>query len=105
MKRLEHLLFILAEECAEVAHCASKAARFGPDEVEPGQEHTNMARIYQKFNDVCAVWRLLALEHKMPLGFNFDAIIAKQYEIQKYLSHSTLAAARRGNNAPPTPLP
>jgi hypothetical protein len=61
MNRTEHLLFTLAEECAEVAHCASKAARFGLDEIKPGQSLTNRERILQELNDLWAVAEMLGL--------------------------------------------
>lgn len=47
MKRHEHLLSILAEECCEVGQRVSKALRFGLDEVQPGQDLSNAERIKQ----------------------------------------------------------
>lgn len=59
MNRTEHLLWVLAEECAEVAQRASKAARFGLDEVQPGQALTNEERLWQEMCDLCAVGEML----------------------------------------------
>lgn len=39
------LMVILAEECAEVIQRVSKALRFGVDEIQPGQPHTNGQRL------------------------------------------------------------
>lgn len=55
MNRTEHLLTIIAEECAEVAQRASKALRFGLSEVEPGQSKTNATRMLEEFNELEAV--------------------------------------------------
>ena len=43
--RQRELLVILMEECAEVQQRAAKALRFGPEEVQPGQEHSNAHRL------------------------------------------------------------
>ena len=59
MNRLGHLLWILAEECAEIAQRASKASRFGMDEVQPGHALTNEQRIWQEMNDLAAVGEML----------------------------------------------
>lgn len=50
----EHHLILLMEECAEVAHRASKQLRFGPNEVQPGQPLTNSARLRIELLDVFA---------------------------------------------------
>ena len=51
------LLEILAEECAEVIQRVTKALRFGVDEVQPGQPHTNAQRISYEMGDVLATLR------------------------------------------------
>ncbi len=56
MTREEHLLVILSEECCEVAHRASKALRFGLDEVQAGQDLTNAQRLTAEMADLLAVW-------------------------------------------------
>ena len=61
MTREEHLLTIVAEECAEVAQRASKALRFGltdPAGTQEGQS-TNKDRLLQEYGDLMAVMRML----------------------------------------------
>lgn len=97
MTRTEHLLFILAEECAEVAQRASKAARFGLAEVQPGQAKTNARRIADEMNDLIAVYQMLAgpvVSPTMPLfaygtpkAYMAD-ILEKQAKVEKFLKYS-----------------
>jgi hypothetical protein len=49
------LLTILIEECAEVAQRATKMLRFGVNEVQPGQELTNRARLSDEAGDLFAM--------------------------------------------------
>jgi hypothetical protein len=46
------LLTILIEECAEVQQRATKALRFGIDEVQPGQTFTNAERLAAELGDL-----------------------------------------------------
>lgn len=77
MTRDEHLLTILAEECAEVAQRCSKALRFGIDEVQPGQGLDNRRRIEKEFNDLLGVYLMT--------DFDIDPgeIRAKQEQVEK----------------------
>ncbi len=54
MNMHEHHLLMLMEECAEVAHRASKQMRFGEDEIQPGQPHKNRDRLRAEILDVFA---------------------------------------------------
>ncbi len=58
MDRTDHLLWNIAEECAEIAQRASKAARFGLKEVQPGQAFPNDQRIWHEMADLIAVMEL-----------------------------------------------
>lgn len=87
MNRLEHLLWVLAEECAEVAQRASKAARFGMDEVQPGQELTNEERLWQEMNDLCATGEML-ITLRGQGGLNRSAVDAKKAKVEKFLLYS-----------------
>ncbi len=82
MNTTEHLLTILAEECAEVAQRASKAARFGLTEVRPGETENNARTIEREMGDLMAVFEMLGLciheEDK-------DAKIAK---VKKYMDYA-----------------
>jgi hypothetical protein len=89
MTRAEHLLWILAEECAEVAQRASKAARFGLEEVQPGQALTNAQRTKAEMVDLVAVWGKLCQEGLVePIRIDDPGIEAKQEKIEKYLEYS-----------------
>lgn len=50
----DHHLIMLMEECAEVAHRASKQLRFGSDEVQPGQDLSNRQRLREEILDMFA---------------------------------------------------
>ena len=95
MDRTEHLLTILAEECAEIAQRASKALRFGLDEVQPGQELSNEQRLWNELNDLAGVGEMLiALRGRG--GLSRDAVEAKKAKVEAFLKYSeqcgTLAA-------------
>lgn len=87
MTRLEHLLWVLAEECAEVAQRVSKAARFGMDEVQPGQELTNEERIWQEMNDLAGIGEML-IALRGQGGLSRDAMDAKKAKVEKFLLYS-----------------
>ena len=46
------VLTVLIEECAEVQQRATKALRFGVDEVQPGQPLSNAARLSVEIGDL-----------------------------------------------------
>lgn len=52
------LLTILIEECGEVITRATKAKRFGLDEIQPGQEHSNADRLAHEIGDVLVMIEL-----------------------------------------------
>lgn len=59
MHAVQFLLLHLIEECAEVQQRATKALRFGLDEVQPGQDLNNLQRLSGELNDLFAVVDLL----------------------------------------------
>lgn len=90
MNRLEHLLTILSEECAEVQQAGSKALRFGLYEgkdlaaVEYGN---NVERLKGELNDVRAMIEMLAAEG-LDLLYDIDAITKKKAKVEEYLLYS-----------------
>ena len=91
MNRLEHLLTIVAEEGAEVSQRATKAARFGIFEVQPGQTQSNFHRLRLEVADLFAALELVAVE----IGYNWDAlhpsgsmILAKKEKVEEFLKYS-----------------
>ena len=59
MNRTEHLLVIVAEECAELAKECSKALRFGLDDHHPDYENCNKDRILLEYCDLLGAMSLL----------------------------------------------
>ena len=87
MTKLEHLLVIAAEECAEIQHAIAKALRFGLDDTGPEAENTNKEQIHKEFNDLLGVVRLLKGEG---LGVHADGTLvqAKIDKVEQYLLYS-----------------
>ncbi len=61
-REVDHVLTILAEEAVEVAQRATKAIRFGLEEIQPGQADDNKRRLERELADLLAVAGLLGLE-------------------------------------------
>ena len=61
MTREQHLLTILAEECAEVVQRATKAIRFGLTESQPGQPDDNRKRLENELGDLLGMVDMLGL--------------------------------------------
>ena len=53
------ILLILQEECAEVVQAVSKCMRFGPDQIKPGKDCTNMNMLEEEIGDLFAMVELL----------------------------------------------
>lgn len=87
MNLLQHILWVLSEECNEIGQRASKAARFGMDEVQPGQECTNEQRLWTELDDLAgSVEMLMALRRAG--GFTREGINAKKTKVEKFLLYS-----------------
>lgn len=86
MNRVEHLLWILAEECAEVAQRVSKAARFTLCEVQPDQQFTNAERIMHEYCDLLATLQMLEDEGalRLPADAN-ERIEIKRLKVAQFL--------------------
>lgn len=91
MNRLEILLIQLMEECAEVSQRASKALRFGLDEVQPGQELNNKERLNLEISDLYGVLQILHDEYQ--IGGNEEEMNKKIAKIEKYLEYSKKCGA------------
>lgn len=87
MNRTEHLLIILAEECAELQIATTKTLRFGKDDGYPGGNQTNEQDMRQELNELLAVVGFLQQE-----GFDLenDPSIRQKKEsrIETYLVYS-----------------
>lgn len=92
MDMTEYLLTLIAEEAVEVAKRATKALRFGLEEVQPGQEETNAQRLAGEYIDLITAIRMLE-EHTetalLPSGAARKAMIdAKIAKIKKFMEYS-----------------
>lgn len=90
MNRKEHLFTIISEECNEVGQRASKALRFGVNEVQPGQELTNAQRLIYEFSDLMAVMEMLVDEGHLPYVFDRIMIEKKKKKIEEYIQYSKI---------------
>lgn len=89
MNRTEHLLTILAEECAEVAQRAAKALRFGLEEVQPGQEATNAERLLAELVDLDAVIGLCVEEGLIDDPHEQESSYERKLEkVERFLRYS-----------------
>ena len=88
MTRTEHLLWILAEECAEVAQRASKAARFGLAEVQPEQDLNNADRLRDELTDLLAVAEMLNDDELIGCYDYATGKRQKREKVEKFLRYS-----------------
>ena len=95
MKRLDYLLWLVAEEAVEVAQRASKAARFGLEEVQPGQEQNNALRMFGELADLLTAFDMLTEESAVMRQANLDAgkvVVetrkAKRAKTEKFMLYS-----------------
>jgi NTP pyrophosphatase (non-canonical NTP hydrolase) len=102
VKRTEHLLVILMEECAEVAQRASKALRFGLKEVEPGQEATNAERLAGELADLDAVVLMCEAEGAFACAGEQSALERKERKVERFLAYSAECGTL---TAPPVEAP
>lgn len=82
------LLTILMEECAEVIQRASKAIRFGMDEVQPDQPRSNSERLAFEIGDVLT---LIDLCQEAGLVSTYQSIHRKSIKrdkLKKYMQFS-----------------
>lgn len=82
MNELEYLLMVVAEECGEVAQRASKAARFGLSEIQPGQPDDNKRRLERELADLVATAELLGLTIRE------EDKAAKIEKLKKFMAYS-----------------
>jgi NTP pyrophosphatase (non-canonical NTP hydrolase) len=58
-EQTREVLLILQEECAEVTQAISKCFRFGPDQMKPGKDRTNVNMLQEEIGDLQAMIELL----------------------------------------------
>lgn len=85
---LREILLILQEECAEVTQAVSKCFRFGPDQLKPGKERTNIDMLQEEIGDLFAMVELLT---DLDVGVSVDGIQkAKEKKFEKLKQWSNL---------------
>ena len=86
--RSKEALRILQEECAEVTQAISKCFRFGPDQLKPGKERTNINMLEEEIGDLFAMVELLTDLH---IGVTQQGIFnAKMKKFEKLKQWSNL---------------
>jgi NTP pyrophosphatase (non-canonical NTP hydrolase) len=85
-----YYLVKIAEEAAEVAQIALKAAHFGLSETQPGRDETNAQRVYAELNDLLSVVNELANVAGGEFDFQPDdfAMVKKAEKVAGYLRYS-----------------
>jgi NTP pyrophosphatase (non-canonical NTP hydrolase) len=82
------ILLILQEECAEVSQAISKCFRFGPDQIKPGKDRTNLNMLQEELGDLLAMIDLLVWND---VGVNWNELtIAKKQKFEKLKQWSNL---------------
>jgi NTP pyrophosphatase (non-canonical NTP hydrolase) len=82
------VLLILQEECAEVTQAISKCFRFGPDQLKPGKERTNINMLEEEIGDLMAMVELLT---DMNIGVTVEGVQqAKKNKFEKLKQWSNL---------------
>jgi len=82
------VLLILQEECAEVTQAISKCFRFGPDQMKPGKDRTNINMLEEEIGDLFAMVELLV---DLKIGVTQNGISkAKKQKFEKLKQWSNL---------------
>ena len=87
MNRLEYLLTVLNEECAELQQATSKALRFGLQDGYPGTARTNESDMRIELNQVYAVVDMLK-EEGLNLDLDSNVVRNKKINVERYLEYS-----------------
>lgn len=89
MNEIEHLLVCLMEECAEVQKCASKALRFGLQDVKPGGELTNAMDLEIELTDLQAIVEMLVSREVISLPAQSLALLRiKKSKVHQYMDYA-----------------
>lgn len=82
------LLTMLIEECSEVIKRATKAQRFGLDEVQPGQHFTNFDRLSHEVGDIYGIVRMCQDANIVMVDRKLDSFaVAKIEKVHRYLQN------------------
>jgi NTP pyrophosphatase (non-canonical NTP hydrolase) len=87
MNRLDELLLILSEECAEIIQATSKCRRFGMDSEYNGQ--TNRQRLESELGDFLAMFKLLMQETNLSEAHIMECAEAKLIKVEQFMTNGT----------------
>lgn len=91
VNEIQYLLICLIEECAEVQHRATKAMRFGLDEIQPNQPMNNDDRLREELHDLFAVIELLAARSVGGMNsLNRERIDQKKEKVLHFMAYSRM---------------
>jgi NTP pyrophosphatase (non-canonical NTP hydrolase) len=85
MNRVEELLLILSEECAEVAQAAIKCIRFGIDDEYQGI--VNRYKLERELGDFLAMFKLLVEEAGIREDTVMEAAEGKLIKVEQFMSN------------------
>jgi len=92
LNKNQHLLQILAEECAEVIKEVSKSLRFGTDNERPNTGESNAKLISKEFIEAIAVRNMLVEAGVLVIPLDaYEIGEAKKVKVLKYLEYSRVA--------------
>lgn len=97
MNTTEHLLCVLAEEAAELAQAAMKAARFGLDDRYPESGITTAAKIIAEHNDVMGV--ICMLKQRGLISQDIYGELASRARVEKWIEYSRKKGTLRDDSA------
>lgn len=82
------ILTIVIEEAAEVQQRATKLLRFGRDEIQPGQPHSNAERLSVELGDLSAIIDMACSAGLANIDIIVAAAHAKRLKLAKYMQTS-----------------
>jgi len=77
-EKIEEVMSILQEECAEVIQAVSKINRFGMDNLKPGLPKTNRQHLEEELGDLVAMITLLEKTGIV------DTVNIEKYKLEKF---------------------
>ena len=87
-QQTREVLLIRQEECAEETQAISKCFRFGPDQMKPGKDRTNVNMLEEEIGDLFAMVELLV---DMKIGVTQNGVNrAKKQKFEKLKKWSNL---------------
>lgn len=101
MNRLEELLIILSEECAEIQQAAIKCVRFGMDSVY--QDKSNRNNLESELGDFMAMMKLIMEETNLSEENVMNAAEKKLIKVEKFMRNGKTPAPIVPLTHPKTP--